>query len=85
MLRTLAALLRETKEREAANEPFVSQKYIERPLLVRGRKFDIRQWVLLAAIRPVRAFWYEQSYLRFCSTQFTLDNLDDRYVMRLWW
>ncbi|KAG7384621.1 hypothetical protein PHYPSEUDO_002435 [Phytophthora pseudosyringae] len=61
---------------------WVVQKYIERPLLVQnGRKFDIRQWVLITGIEPKpTAFWFDRSYLRFCSRKFELKRLQDRFT-----
>ncbi|KDO30249.1 hypothetical protein SPRG_19801 [Saprolegnia parasitica CBS 223.65] len=52
--------------------PMVVQQYVERPLTIYGRKFDIRQWVLLTDVAPLQVFWYESCYLRFASTEYSL-------------
>ena len=57
------------------------QKYIERPLLFesapfKGRKFDLRIWVLLVGGRP-EVFYHNIFYGRICydSYKLTSDNL----------
>ncbi|DAZ94506.1 TPA: hypothetical protein N0F65_011859 [Lagenidium giganteum] len=66
----------------AADTPWVVQKYIESPFLgfQRGRKFDVRQWVLIKSLEPLQVLWYRRCYLRFCTEKFTLNQLDAPFV-----
>jgi len=58
----------------------VVQKYIERPLLIcSGRKFDIRQWVLVRSFKPLEAYVFSECYLRLCNEPFDLGDLSNRH------
>ncbi|CAK9057875.1 unnamed protein product [Durusdinium trenchii] len=55
------------------------QKYVERPLLLfSGRKFDIRQWVLVRSVEPLKVFLFSECYLRLCNGMYDLGDLRDR-------
>ena len=60
---------------------WVVQKYIERPLLVGGRKFDIRAYALVAPCG--RVFMHRSAYARTSSSAFGLSDLADRRALRL--
>ena len=49
-----------------AESQWVIQKYIENPMIIHRRKFDIRQWVLVTSFNPLRIYFFDQCYLRFC-------------------
>ena len=54
----------------------VVQKYIEKPLLYFGRKFDIRIWVLLT--HDFKVYMFNEGHLKCCSVKYDL-NIDDNF------
>lgn len=54
------------------NSFWVIQKYIERPLLYNGRKFDIRVWAIFTGTDEV--FVYKKAYVRTSSDIYDLAN-----------
>ncbi|KAL4455740.1 hypothetical protein ABPG74_003150 [Tetrahymena malaccensis] len=57
---------------------FVIQKYIERPLLINNRKFDIRVWVLVTQSMDVLIF--KQGYLRMSSEVYDITDLQNPFI-----
>ncbi|CAJ1436580.1 unnamed protein product [Effrenium voratum] len=57
----------------------IVQKYIERPLLLfSGRKFDLRQWVLVRSFQPLKVYMFSSCYLRLCNEPYDLGDLANR-------
>ena len=60
---------------------FILQKYIETPLLIHKRKFDIRCYGLLTAINTiVQGYYYKEGYLRTSSKEFSLKDVENRLI-----
>ena len=53
------------------DEHLVAQKYIADPFLLDGLKFDLRIYVLLAGVRPLRIFMYNEGLVRLATEQYT--------------
>ena len=49
----------------------VVQEYIERPLLVKKRKFDVRLYLLLTSLDPLELFLYQDGIVSICSEEYS--------------
>lgn len=52
---------------------WIVQKYMENPLIVAQRKFDLRQWVVVTNWNPVTIYFYDECYARFSVEQYSTD------------
>jgi tubulin polyglutamylase TTLL1 len=71
------------------NDTYVISKYIDNPLLVGGKKFDLRLYgtfvfilVLVTSYRPLKAYMYDEGFARFCNELYSSDiaEMDNMFV-----
>ena len=63
-------------EENAVDETYVCQKYIYNPLLLGGKKFDMRVYALVTCYNPLTVYLYRTGFSRFTSIKYSL-NPDD--------
>jgi tubulin polyglutamylase TTLL1 len=56
-----------------SKENFVICKYIDNPLLIGGKKFDLRTYVLVTNYKPLRVWRYTKGFARFCNENYDVD------------
>lgn len=53
-------------QRRSGQKPYVlAQRYVDNPLLVDGRKFGIRVWVVVTGFNPLRAYIHANGLVLF--------------------
>ena len=64
-------------------QKYVAQKYISKPYLIDGLKFDLRIYVLVYGCDPLRVFLFREGLTRLATEPYippTTQNIDDLYV-----
>ena len=57
-------------------ESYVISKYVENPLLIGGKKFDLRLYCLLTSFKPMKAWVYKEGFARFCNEKYSAEISD---------
>ena len=57
-------------------------RYVSNPLLIGGKKFDLRVYVVVTRFRPLRAYISRLGFARFCNVKYSSapDDLENPYV-----
>ena len=61
--------------RGAGQPPCLVQQYISNPLLIDGYKWDLRIYVAITSINPLRIYVYEEGLCRFASEKYDTTDL----------
>lgn len=64
----------ETERKEP--ETYVVQRYVQNPLLIGGKKFDLRLYVLVPSFNPLVAYLYRSGFARFSGSRFSMKSAD---------
>ncbi|KAL4238359.1 ligase [Mactra antiquata] len=75
----------ELNELELTSEKYIVQEFVDNPLLIEGRKFDIGVYTVLTSLSPLRVYIINDEHsIRFClNTYHPFDPLDvDKYVIK---
>lgn len=60
---------------------YILQKYIENPLLINKRKFDIRCYAMITSINgTIQGYFYQDGYLRTTSYEYTTEDVSNQFI-----
>jgi tubulin monoglycylase TTLL3/8 len=77
VMRNFDEIIKYTQDNKGSK--WVVQKYIENPMIIDRKKFDIRQWVLVTDWNPLTVWAYRGSYVRLAAKDYD-SNKNDRFA-----
>eukprot|EP00043_Microstomoeca_roanoka_P007213 m.69548 g.69548 ORF g.69548 m.69548 type:complete len:456 (+) comp13740_c0_seq6:49-1416(+) len=78
----LSQLKRWSKDAKTQAKSYVISRYLDRPFLIGGKKFDMRLYVLVTSYRPLKAYMSRHGFCRFCTVKYdtSTSSYDDMFI-----
>ncbi|KAI9143979.1 putative tubulin tyrosine ligase protein [Paraphysoderma sedebokerense] len=70
----------ENGDMQEGPEAYIIQKYIEKPYLIGGKKFDIRIYVLVTSFNPLTVYIHRNGFCRFSNSEYSLEDISNIYI-----
>eukprot|EP00037_Helgoeca_nana_P010959 m.97387 g.97387 ORF g.97387 m.97387 type:complete len:408 (+) comp20523_c0_seq1:329-1552(+) len=82
LVNRMAQIRKWAKESKGQPRNYVISRYLDAPLLIGGKKFDLRLYVLVTSYRPLKAWVSKEGFCRFCTVKYnaSLSELDNMFV-----
>lgn len=59
---------------------FIAQKYIENPMIIKNRKFDLRVWVIVTDWNPLTIWFWKKPYARFPAHDYSTHDIENNFA-----
>jgi len=75
-------MIRNSKDIPSKQGRAIIQEYIDNPFLINGLKFDIRLYVLITSIDPLKIYIYEDGIVNFATVEYTNDtqHINNKFI-----
>lgn len=75
-------IINDNNQSVTITDSYVISRYIDNPLLIGGKKFDMRIYVLVTSYHPLKVWLFKYGFCRFCNEKFSNDvsDIDNIYI-----
>ena len=63
-----------------AKKKALLQRYLMKPYLIDGKKFDLRIYVLVSGVDPLRIYIHDEGLTRISTSKYSLNNISNRFA-----